>query len=69
VPLRRSCDLARLEQTLAARGIGAVALERMRWHRPRPRRCSALVIGLGNVDLLALPDAVARLDRAIRDAA
>jgi len=68
VPLRRSCDLARLEQALAANGIGAVALERMRWHRPRPRRCSALVIGLGNVDLLALPGAVARLDRAIRDA-
>lgn len=60
-PCRRSA----LEAGLDAERIGAVAMERLHWHKRLPARCSRLVVGLGNVSSLALPDTVHRLDRLV----
>lgn len=69
VPLVRPLDRTAVEDALARHRIGAVTLERLRWDRPRVRTCRALVLGLGNVDQLALPDAVERLGAALGEAA
>ena len=66
--LRSPVPLAALERALAAHALGAVPLERFDAGTTSPRRCRALVLGLGNVDTLAIPAAVERLVTAVREA-
>ena len=64
VELRRPVPLARLEAALADAGVGAVALERLGLGGP-PELCRALVLGLGNVGALSIPDRLRALERSI----
>lgn len=65
VTLTTPCSMTALERSMAAHDIGAVPLEKMQWHKPAPRECRELVIGLGNVDSLQIPATVDRLEKAI----
>ena len=64
--LKRSVSLAALTDALAFRNIGPQPLEYLDWRLKSPKRCKALVIGLGNVDTLGIDDAVARLKSALK---
>lgn len=59
------CPISALEQALLQHNIGAVPLERMLWHKPSVRVSREIVIGLGNVESLDIPDKIAALDQAI----
>ena len=63
--LNSPCSRSTLEASLDAHGIGAVAMERLHWQRALPARCHRLVVGLGNVSSLALPDTIRSLDRLV----
>ena len=64
--LKKSVALSPLTDSLADQGIGPQPLEYLDWRMKDPKRCKALVIGLGNVDTLGIDDAVARLKSALR---
>lgn len=63
--LSNSVSLAALADALRTARLGAQPLERLEWHKRRPTRCRALVIGLGNVESLALPQTLRRLTTAL----
>lgn len=69
IPLRQSVSLDKLVQHMDSANIGAHPLEHYEWNKERPRRCRAIVVGLGSVDSISLPNAVARLNKAISQAA
>ena len=70
VALRSPVPIAALERALDAHALGAVPLERLDANGTSPpRRCRALVLGLGNVDTLAVPSTVGRLAAAVGEAA
>lgn len=54
-----------LVQALNEAHIGAQPLEHLDWSLRQPARCKSIVIGLGNVETLAIPRAVARLSSAL----
>ena len=54
-----------LVHALAKAHIGAQPLEHLDWRVRRPTQCRAIVIGLGNVETLAIPATVARLRSAL----
>ena len=64
--LVKPCPIKALEQALLKYDIGAVPLERMLWHKSSIRTSREIVIGLGNVESLDIPDKVAALEQAIR---
>jgi len=66
--LERSVSLPRLMSALDDQDIGPQPLEYLDWSMKDPKRCKALVIGLGNVDTVEIDDAVARLKKALRSA-
>ncbi|MGQ7845803.1 MocR-like pyridoxine biosynthesis transcription factor PdxR [Granulosicoccus sp. 3-233] len=53
--LKDSVSLTALQAAFTEAGIGAQPLEHLDWQLARPTRCKAIVIGLGNVDTLAIP--------------
>ena len=57
--------LEKLELELHRHEVGAVPIERLYWNRSGPTRCSALVLGLGNVESLQIPQKFGQLERAI----
>ena len=57
--------LEKLELELQKHEVGAVPVERLYWNRSGPTRCSALVLGLGNVESLQIPQKFGQLERAI----
>lgn len=63
--LKQSVSISLLEQALSKQRLGALALERLDWRVAKPTRCKAIVVGLGNVDTLAVPATVARLNAAL----
>ena len=63
--LSSSVSLKAVMDALDSAGLGAQPLERMEWHKRQPARCRALVIGLGNVDSLALPRTLKRMTKAL----
>lgn len=65
IPLPEPVDIKNIENSLTQRGLGALPLERLQWEKTAPRLCRQLVVGLGNVDLMALPKAVERLAESI----
>lgn len=66
--LTTSVDINALQQSLEQQRLGAIPLERLTWTLKKPQRCNALVVGLGNVNTLSIPDAVQRLNRAFEQA-
>lgn len=64
--LVKPCHIGALEQALNQQGIGAVPLERMLWHKPLVRTSREIVIGLGNVESMDIPDKVDALEQAIQ---
>ncbi|ASJ71558.1 PLP-dependent aminotransferase family protein [Granulosicoccus antarcticus] len=54
-----------LVSALDKAGIGAQPLEHLDWQQPSLEQCKAIVIGLGNVDTMAIPATVARLTTAL----
>ena len=68
VALAGPAPLEPLERALERHALGARPLERLGADAVAPRRCRALVLGLGNVDTLAIPPTVARLEKAIGEA-
>lgn len=61
-------SVASLEAAIDAAGLGAKPLERYHWESEVPAATRRLVMGLGNVDSLSLPGAIACLEQAIRSA-
>jgi len=61
VSLGEPVTLARLETAMVEAGIGAIPLERFDWTVPEPLVTRTLVVGLGSVATLQLPERVARL--------
>jgi len=68
IPLKQALPLKKLELALTGQGIGARPLERFSRQKTTPGICRALVLGLGNVNLLTLTDSVEKLNRAIEEA-
>lgn len=67
VPLDVPVHRGALEAALQRASLGAVPLEHMYPARARrPAGCAALVVGLGNVDMIGLEGAVERLALAVR---
>lgn len=66
--LRQSVSLPILLEHFGHYGIGAQPLEMLDWKCQTPKRCKALVIGLGNVESLAVPEIVAQLVTALESA-
>ncbi len=64
--LKNSVSIGKLELAMETHNLGVVALERMDWKIIKPTRCHAIVIGLGNVETLAIPATVKRLVSALR---
>lgn len=65
LPLKRSVSFSAVQKVLNRNALGAQPLEGMRWQVQKPSRCSALIVGLGAVDSLAMSGAIKRLDTAI----
>lgn len=63
--LTKPRPISKLEGALSEHNIGAVPLERILWHQPQARRSTKIVIGLGNVDSLEIPECINLLDKAI----
>lgn len=63
--LRNSVSLSALQAAFSTADIGAQPLEYLDWRVARPSRCKAIVIGLGNVDTLAIPVMADRLMQAL----
>lgn len=63
--LRASVSITALLQVFSQLGIGAQPLEYLDWRIRRPNRCKAIVIGLGNVETLAIPATAERLIQAL----
>jgi len=63
--LKQSVAIDVLEQAFDEHSLGVQALERLDWKIANPKRCKAIVIGLGNVDSLSIPAAVKRLEAAL----
>ncbi len=68
LPLTRSVPIDALESALKAEHIGAQPIEQLEWDQRAPKRCKALIVGLGNVESLALPQSVNRLVAAVKRA-
>jgi GntR family transcriptional regulator/MocR family aminotransferase len=67
--LTQSLSITALEQALAKQQLGAAPLERLNWQINKPSKCKSIVVGLGNVETLSIPQAVRRLNKALRAAA
>lgn len=65
VDLERDRDRHALQQSLLARGLGAVCLESLLWSRGEQKRCAAVVLGLGNVPSMDIPKTVQSLRDAV----
>ncbi len=65
VDLARALDRNALEQSLEARGLGAIALESLLWSGDQQRGCKAVVLGLGNVASMDIPRTVQSLRDAV----
>lgn len=63
--LQDSVSLNALMAAFSEAGIGAQPLEYLDWRMACPSRCKAIVIGLGNVDTLAIPATADRLVNAL----
>lgn len=63
--LRKQVPMAALVDALDKACIGAQPLEHLDWRLQQPAHCRAIVIGLGNVETLAIPATVARLSSAL----
>ncbi len=63
--LKDSVSLSALLLAFSDAQIGAQPLEYLDWRIARPTRCKAIVIGLGNVDTLAIPASAERLVKAL----
>jgi len=63
--LKKSVSLKALLAAFSSAGIGAQPLEFLDWRIANPSRCKAIVIGLGNVDTLAIPATAERLVEAL----
>lgn len=66
VDLRSAVPRQALEAELLERGLGGQPLESLHWSREPVARCQALVLGLGNVASLQIPETVDRLVGALR---
>ncbi len=66
--LHTAVAIEALENSLYEHRIGAVPLERLYWDRPKATHCTALVLGLGNVESLQIPAMFRQLEQAIRQA-
>ncbi|MFK7862434.1 MAG: PLP-dependent aminotransferase family protein [Granulosicoccus sp.] len=64
--LKTSVDASRLSQALQKRSLGVQTLESLTWHEPSPGEVGALVLGLGNVKTLMVPETVDLLADAIK---
>jgi len=66
--LKQSVSIEVLENALRQQALGVQALERLDWSIRNPKRCKAIVVGLGNVSTLSIPATVKRLERAMKTA-
>lgn len=66
--LSQPLPLDALVRALDEACLGAQPLEHLDWRLQQPATCKAIVIGLGNVDTLAIPATVARLESALSSA-
>ncbi len=66
--LKQGVSIDSLEHALQHQRLGALPLERLNWQIAKPRKCKAIVVGLGNVDTLSIPAAVKRLGAALKTA-
>lgn len=64
-PLSRDC----LIQNMHEQSLGAQCLEDFRWDKSASDQIRALVLGLGNISTLMIPDTVARLIAVLENAA
>lgn len=69
VDLNKPVNYKRLECHLRQAKLGAQPLESLYWSRERSDHCTAIVLGLGNVPSMSIPDAVNKLKWAIENAA
>ncbi len=69
VTLKHGVPLAALTAALNDAGIGATPYESLQWERQTAARvCKKLVLGLGNIASLDIPEATNALDKAVRKA-
>lgn len=66
--LKNTVNAAALPQALHAHGLGAQTLESLTWHQNPPQQVNALVLGLGNVRTLKIPETVNLLVDALKSA-
>lgn len=66
--LKKPVTDARLTEQFEQLDIGARSLESMLWSKTAPTHVTALVLGLGNVSTLKVPETVSRLTHALRQA-
>ena len=66
VTLNKPYPVAKLKKELVNAELGVEPMERYLWHKSTCRTTRQLVLGVGNVDSLALPAAVKALEQAIK---
>ncbi|MFK7994872.1 MAG: PLP-dependent aminotransferase family protein [Granulosicoccus sp.] len=66
--LKKTLNASTLSRALSNRSLGVQTRESLTWHKKPSRRVSALVLGLGNVKTLKVPETVEQLVEALNSA-
>lgn len=68
VRLKKPISVKRLSVELEKRHLGVQFLEELAWEKPAVRKVQGLVLGLGNVSTLQIPETVRALEHALQTA-
>ena len=68
VKLKKPISAEKLSTQLKNQKLGVQFVEELMWDKPVAKKVQGLVLGLGNVSTLQIPDTVRALKRALQNA-